>query len=56
VLIPPKSTPSLRQRSKLLVIAGPCVIESETLTLTIAEAALADIARELPSNWSSKHP
>ena len=32
---------------KLLVIAGPCVIESETLTLTIAER-LADIARELP--------
>lgn len=32
---------------KLLVIAGPCVIENETLTLTIAER-LADIARELP--------
>jgi 2-dehydro-3-deoxyphosphooctonate aldolase (KDO 8-P synthase) len=32
---------------KLLVIAGPCVIENETLTLTIAET-LADIARELP--------
>ncbi len=32
---------------KLLVIAGPCVIESETLTLTIAER-LADVARELP--------
>jgi 2-dehydro-3-deoxyphosphooctonate aldolase (KDO 8-P synthase) len=32
---------------RLLVIAGPCVIESETLTLTIAER-LADIARELP--------
>ena len=29
------------------VIAGPCVIENETLTLTIAER-LADIARELP--------
>jgi 2-dehydro-3-deoxyphosphooctonate aldolase (KDO 8-P synthase) len=32
---------------KLLVIAGPCVIETETLTLTIAER-LADVARELP--------
>jgi 2-dehydro-3-deoxyphosphooctonate aldolase (KDO 8-P synthase) len=32
---------------RLLVIAGPCVIESEVLTLTIAER-LADIARELP--------
>ena len=32
---------------KLLVIAGPCVIENGTLTLTIAER-LADIARELP--------
>jgi 2-dehydro-3-deoxyphosphooctonate aldolase (KDO 8-P synthase) len=32
---------------KLLVIAGPCVIENEILTLTIAER-LADIARELP--------
>ncbi len=32
---------------KLLVIAGPCVIESESLTLTIAER-LADVARELP--------
>lgn len=32
---------------KLLVIAGPCVIENETLTLTIAER-LADVARELP--------
>jgi 2-dehydro-3-deoxyphosphooctonate aldolase (KDO 8-P synthase) len=32
---------------RLLVIAGPCVIENESLTLTIAER-LADIARELP--------
>jgi 2-dehydro-3-deoxyphosphooctonate aldolase (KDO 8-P synthase) len=32
---------------KLLVIAGPCVIESEALTLSIAER-LAAIARELP--------
>lgn len=32
---------------KLLVIAGPCVIENESLTLTIAER-LADVARELP--------
>src|SRR3954471_6496348 len=32
---------------KLLVIAGPCVIENEKLTLTIAER-LADVARELP--------
>jgi 2-dehydro-3-deoxyphosphooctonate aldolase (KDO 8-P synthase) len=32
---------------KLLVIAGPCVIESESLTLTIAKR-LADVARELP--------
>ena len=31
----------------LLVIAGPCVIESEELTMTIAER-LARIARELP--------
>src|SRR6185295_7072767 len=32
---------------KLLVIAGPCVIESEALTLLIAER-LAAIARDLP--------
>jgi 2-dehydro-3-deoxyphosphooctonate aldolase (KDO 8-P synthase) len=32
---------------KLLVIAGPCVIENESLTLSIAER-LAEIARELP--------
>ena len=32
---------------RLLVIAGPCVIENESLTLTIAER-LADVARELP--------
>src|SRR5436190_7935761 len=32
---------------KLLVIAGPCVIENESLTLTIAER-LATIARDLP--------
>jgi 2-dehydro-3-deoxyphosphooctonate aldolase (KDO 8-P synthase) len=32
---------------KLLVVAGPCVIESETLTLRIAER-LADVARALP--------
>lgn len=32
---------------KLLVIAGPCVIENESLTLMIAER-LADVARELP--------
>jgi 2-dehydro-3-deoxyphosphooctonate aldolase (KDO 8-P synthase) len=32
---------------KLLVIAGPCVIENESLTLTIADR-LADVARELP--------
>jgi 2-dehydro-3-deoxyphosphooctonate aldolase (KDO 8-P synthase) len=32
---------------KLLVIAGPCVIENEALTLSIAER-LAEIARELP--------
>jgi 2-dehydro-3-deoxyphosphooctonate aldolase (KDO 8-P synthase) len=32
---------------KLLVIAGPCVIENETLTLTIADR-LADVARDLP--------
>jgi 2-dehydro-3-deoxyphosphooctonate aldolase (KDO 8-P synthase) len=32
---------------KLLVIAGPCVIENESLTLSIAER-LAAIARELP--------
>jgi 2-dehydro-3-deoxyphosphooctonate aldolase (KDO 8-P synthase) len=32
---------------KLLVIAGPCVIENESLTLSIAER-LAEIARSLP--------
>jgi 2-dehydro-3-deoxyphosphooctonate aldolase (KDO 8-P synthase) len=32
---------------KLLVIAGPCVIENESLTLTIAER-LAEVARGLP--------
>jgi 2-dehydro-3-deoxyphosphooctonate aldolase (KDO 8-P synthase) len=32
---------------KLLVIAGPCVIENEALTLSIAER-LAEITRELP--------
>jgi 2-dehydro-3-deoxyphosphooctonate aldolase (KDO 8-P synthase) len=32
---------------KLLVIAGPCVIENETLTLSIAER-LAHVARDLP--------
>src|SRR6478672_3769976 len=32
---------------KLLVIAGPCVIENESLTLSIAER-LAAIGRELP--------
>lgn len=32
---------------KLLVIAGPCVIENESLTLSIAER-LAAVARELP--------
>ncbi len=32
---------------RLLVVAGPCVIENESLTLTIAER-LADIARDLP--------
>ncbi|HVT26491.1 MAG TPA: 3-deoxy-8-phosphooctulonate synthase, partial [Lacipirellulaceae bacterium] len=32
---------------KLLVIAGPCVIENEALTLRIAER-LANVARELP--------
>jgi 2-dehydro-3-deoxyphosphooctonate aldolase (KDO 8-P synthase) len=32
---------------KLLVIAGPCVIENESLTLSIAER-LAEIARKLP--------
>jgi 2-dehydro-3-deoxyphosphooctonate aldolase (KDO 8-P synthase) len=32
---------------KLLVIAGPCVIENESLTVSIAER-LAEIARELP--------
>jgi 2-dehydro-3-deoxyphosphooctonate aldolase (KDO 8-P synthase) len=32
---------------KLLVIAGPCVIENESLTLSIAER-LATIARDLP--------
>jgi 2-dehydro-3-deoxyphosphooctonate aldolase (KDO 8-P synthase) len=32
---------------KLLVVAGPCVIENEALTLKIAER-LADVARELP--------
>lgn len=31
----------------LLVIAGPCVIENESLTLTIAQR-LADVARNLP--------
>jgi 2-dehydro-3-deoxyphosphooctonate aldolase (KDO 8-P synthase) len=32
---------------KLLVVAGPCVIESESLTLSIAER-LAEVARQLP--------
>jgi 2-dehydro-3-deoxyphosphooctonate aldolase (KDO 8-P synthase) len=32
---------------KLLVIAGPCVVENESLTLAIAER-LAEFARELP--------
>jgi 2-dehydro-3-deoxyphosphooctonate aldolase (KDO 8-P synthase) len=32
---------------KLLVVAGPCVIESESLTLLIAER-LAEVTRELP--------
>jgi 2-dehydro-3-deoxyphosphooctonate aldolase (KDO 8-P synthase) len=32
---------------RLLVVAGPCVIENEALTLKIAER-LADVARELP--------
>jgi 2-dehydro-3-deoxyphosphooctonate aldolase (KDO 8-P synthase) len=32
---------------KLLVVAGPCVIESESLTLVIAER-LAEVARDLP--------
>ena len=32
---------------QLLVIAGPCVIENEALTLRIAER-LAEIVRELP--------
>lgn len=34
-------------REKLLVVAGPCVIEDESLTLRIAERLLA-ISRELP--------
>lgn len=32
---------------KLLVVAGPCVIENESLTLAIAER-LADVTRDLP--------
>ena len=32
---------------KLLVVAGPCVIESESLTLSIAER-LAEVTRDLP--------